>query len=529
MTAAAHRGPDHPPDRPARAAGGEVHQARQDLPGRDPAAPRTRRRLGRREEHRQGHGAEVPHRHHGRAGGRGETAEAALAAAARAGRAGFRRDAWLSTSTTGARRRRGWRSGRWCGWRCAAATDDGGRQPPPRRAAACATALAQARAELASAGRSRCRHGRGDPGVPDRAARRPGPGRARLRRDRGRRRRRVPPGARASTARSPSTRRPRTTISGPAPATCATCRSVCSPAWVRRCVDDRSAAGRHPARPRPHAVALPGAGLARARRCRAGGGQPVLATSPCWPARAACRCSPAWAMAVEAGGEAVLDAEQGLLVVDPSAATPCTLRRPARGPRRGEAPAPRRRSAQPAVTAGGERVEVMINVDDPDAVERRAAGGRGRRRPAAHRVPVHRPRAAARRGASSSPSIAACSTGSAASPASSARSMSAATSRCRASACRRRATRSSACAACGCAWSGRSCSGRRCAPCCAPPCGRPLKVMLPMVAHGRGARGGARHLRRLPRRSCCAEGVPAAMPPLGHHGRDAGRRRSPST
>jgi phosphotransferase system enzyme I (PtsI) len=66
-------------------------------------------------------------------------------------------------------------------------------------------------------------------------------------------------------------------------------------------------------------------------------------------------------------GEAVLDAEEGLLVVRPEAATRERYHERLDQRRRDDAEA----SAllvRPAVTAGGERVEVMLNIDDPAAV-----------------------------------------------------------------------------------------------------------------------------------------------------------------
>ena len=66
-------------------------------------------------------------------------------------------------------------------------------------------------------------------------------------------------------------------------------------------------------------------------------------------------------------GEAVLDAEEGLLVVRPEAAT--RARYLGRlDQRRREAAEATALITRPAVTAGGERVEVMLNVDDPAAV-----------------------------------------------------------------------------------------------------------------------------------------------------------------
>ena len=66
-------------------------------------------------------------------------------------------------------------------------------------------------------------------------------------------------------------------------------------------------------------------------------------------------------------GEAVLDAEAGLLVVRPDPATRerYARRLDERRPEHAEATA---LLARPAVTAAGERVEVMLNVDDPGAV-----------------------------------------------------------------------------------------------------------------------------------------------------------------
>jgi phosphotransferase system enzyme I (PtsI) len=65
--------------------------------------------------------------------------------------------------------------------------------------------------------------------------------------------------------------------------------------------------------------------------------------------------------------EAVLDAEEGLLVVAPEAAT--RIRYRARiGVRAAEASLAAVARSAPAVTASGERVEVTLNVDHPDAV-----------------------------------------------------------------------------------------------------------------------------------------------------------------
>jgi phosphotransferase system enzyme I (PtsI) len=66
--------------------------------------------------------------------------------------------------------------------------------------------------------------------------------------------------------------------------------------------------------------------------------------------------------------EAVLDAEAGLLVLSPE---PATRDRYARRieERAAEAVAAATILHRPAVTAGGERIEVMVNVDDPDAVD----------------------------------------------------------------------------------------------------------------------------------------------------------------
>ena len=71
--------------------------------------------------------------------------------------------------------------------------------------------------------------------------------------------------------------------------------------------------------------------------------------------------------AVDTAAEAVLDAEAGLLVTAPAAAT--RARYAARlAERAAETSQADRSLAEPAVTAAGERVEVMVNVDHPDAV-----------------------------------------------------------------------------------------------------------------------------------------------------------------
>lgn len=66
-------------------------------------------------------------------------------------------------------------------------------------------------------------------------------------------------------------------------------------------------------------------------------------------------------------GEALLDGEQGLLVVRPEPATRESYARRLDERRRQDAEASAQ-LARPAVTAAGERVEVMVNVDDPAAV-----------------------------------------------------------------------------------------------------------------------------------------------------------------
>ena len=70
---------------------------------------------------------------------------------------------------------------------------------------------------------------------------------------------------------------------------------------------------------------------------------------------------------VASSTDAVLDAEAGLLVIAPAMAT--RARYAARlAERATEASVADRALAEPAVTAAGERVEVMLNVDDPAAV-----------------------------------------------------------------------------------------------------------------------------------------------------------------
>ena len=122
----ARRGADHAPERPACPPGGQAHQAREDLPGRDPAPRRARRRLGRREEHRQGDGAQVPHGHHLELEAEGEDA-GLRSPSSRPGRARLRRGPWLRLSDRQWRLAWPRRSGRWSGSPC------GGAWTLPRR------------------------------------------------------------------------------------------------------------------------------------------------------------------------------------------------------------------------------------------------------------------------------------------------------------------------------------------------------------------------------------------------------------
>jgi phosphoenolpyruvate-protein phosphotransferase (PTS system enzyme I) len=66
-------------------------------------------------------------------------------------------------------------------------------------------------------------------------------------------------------------------------------------------------------------------------------------------------------------GEGVLDGEAGLLIVRPEPATRERYARRLDERRRGDAEASAQH-ARPAVTGSGERVEVMLNIDDPTAV-----------------------------------------------------------------------------------------------------------------------------------------------------------------
>jgi phosphotransferase system enzyme I (PtsI) len=70
---------------------------------------------------------------------------------------------------------------------------------------------------------------------------------------------------------------------------------------------------------------------------------------------------------VPESGEAVLDAEEGLLVVRPDPATRQRFLRRLDQRRQEDAKATAL-LVRPAVTSGGERVEVMLNIDDPAAV-----------------------------------------------------------------------------------------------------------------------------------------------------------------
>ena len=74
------------------------------------------------------------------------------------------------------------------------------------------------------------------------------------------------------------------------------------------------------------------------------------------------------ARARDGAAEAVLDAEAGVLVLDPQRALPAALYARRLSARREDDDRAAALLHEPAVTADGERVEVMVNVDDPAAV-----------------------------------------------------------------------------------------------------------------------------------------------------------------
>ena len=274
-------------------------------------------------------------------------------------------------------------------------------------------------------------------------------------------------------------------------------------------------------------VALPGAGLARL------GGAALTARQPRQP------CRHAGPRPRRAAGD-----RPGRRARRIRSARPCSTPRPACwSPRPTPARAPAMRSAdrraaagaasrarQALARAGGHRAGRARRGHGQCRRSRRGAGrgprGLRRRRPDAHRVPVHRPRPACRPRTSSSPPMSAS-----ARPARrQAGDHPHARRRRRQAAAghqpsRRRAIRSSACAACACAWSGRSCSGRRCARCCAPRRAARCKVMLPMVATADEIARDARDLRRLPGG---AAGARASRPRCRRSASWWRRRRPPS-
>ena len=190
MTALRTEVADHPSDRPARPAGGQAHQARQDLPGRRSgcAAHPTASWVDAKSvvkvmglKLRTGTLVELEARGRGRRGGAGR--------AARPGRARLRRGPWLSGSTTAAPASPGLAIGPLVRPPWQAATSRTPRAARTERGAPTASSAAHGAwpCRARAAGRAPSRAWGRDPGVPGGAARRPGPDRAGLCRDRARR------------------------------------------------------------------------------------------------------------------------------------------------------------------------------------------------------------------------------------------------------------------------------------------------------------------------------------------------------
>ena len=453
------------PDGPARAArrSSSPSSPRAFRPRSGCGAPR--RRLGRREERGQGDGAQVPHRHRDRARGGGRGRRDGDSRAGRSRPARLRRDPWLSASCAAARPRRAWRSVRWCGCRGWCVAGD----TMPRATASISSSVSRSIGPPRSAAGGG--HRAGPAGTGELSAASDGMGAEILEfqlalledhdlldeaRASHRCRRSAPglgdvldrqilsyedfggrvfPRAGQRPPRRGDARPPRPRRSEDARAHC--CRAASWSATIWRPQLSCRWTGRSWAAWRWSAAA-------RRRMWR------------CWPAPVACPWRPISARCRKA-------------------ARPCsTPRRSARGPARpGDPralPAParptsaggrrgHRASIRPAVTAGGERVEVMLNIDDPAAVGDDlldAADGVGLFRTefcssAGIGCPTRSTQFVA---------ISGCSTGCAA-----ALHRAHARHRWRQAAagltCRPRPIRSSACAACACAWTGPTCSGRR--------------------------------------------------------------------
>ena len=151
-------------------------------------------------------------------------------------------------------------------------------------------------------------------------------------------------------------------------------------------------------------------------------------------------------LAIDEGTALLLDGEAGTLQVDPDEDV---LRE---AEERGERLAARRAAArerahEPGATRDGTRVEVFANLGSAAEAATAVRDGRRGRRPAAHRVPLPRPRRSCPTRTSRSRPCARSPWRSTAARSSCARSTPAPTSRCRRCPCRPRPTRSSACAA----------------------------------------------------------------------------------
>ena len=297
-------------------------------------------------------------------------------------------------------RRPGWRRGRWSSWRTRSTSRLSARLRPRRGARAPASRRSRRprpssrpwprptprSAPRSSSSRSSCwatscwprRRSRRSPRAPPRP----------------------PPGAPRSISRSTPIARPRTNISPRGRAISPTCAIACC--W--RC----RAATTARAMPCPRApscwpldltpsrfLALDWQQAGAERRCARAAG---TATSRCWRARAACRWWWASARIPWAAEEAILDADEGLLITGPEGSTRSAWRE--RLARRAGRQAARAAELEhrPAVTAGRRAGRGDGQCRRSGRDRRSDAAGKRRRRAAAHRVPVHRPRASAGRG-----------------------------------------------------------------------------------------------------------------------------------
>ena len=276
----------------------------------------------------------------------------------------------------------------------------GHRARPNRKRMRCARRSTPPLADLKAPHRAvdRGRGGR-DPGIPGRAARGRRARRAGIRRDRRGRAPRITPGSTRCNGKSPATRRRDDEYFRARAADLHDIRDRV----LAHLTGPRSRLRCRPAPSSPRSTSRLRAssrstGRAAARSCSTAGSPTshvaMLARSRGIPAVVGLGVDLA-----ELSGEALVDAHPRVLIVNPGPAARAQFDRDAQAAAATRARGAATRRCEPAVTADGTPIRIMLNIADPRELDRPRSGDLRRHRPRAHGVPVSRPARAARRGA----------------------------------------------------------------------------------------------------------------------------------